>query len=154
MWQCNFLLSPSRESPNVTIGGNTIIHVMLCLLSWVVTKSGVCFNFLVKYCVTEFGSDRCFNQFMNDRHSMYVTPCRDIGILTVHQMASKSEGCDMYVPVSMRMNQCLTDGVKHSIYLNVHTFTYLELSIKFLTKYYNLFSIIKPTKYRHNIIII
>jgi len=83
----------------------------------------------------------------------YVTPCRDIGILTVHQMASKSEGCDMYVPVTVRMNQCLTDDVKHSIYSNVHTFTYLELSIKFLTNYCNLFSIIKPTKYRHNIII-
>ena len=84
---------------------------------------------------------------------MYATPCRYIGILNVYQMASKSEDCDMYVPVTMRKNQCLTDGVKHSISSNVHTFTYLELPVKFLTMY-KLFSVIKPTKCRHNIIII
>jgi len=44
---------------------------------------------------------------MNKSHSIYANPCSDIGILSVYQMASKSEGCDMYVPVTMRKNHCL-----------------------------------------------
>jgi hypothetical protein len=45
------------------------------------------------------------DRFMNNRPGMKATHCRDISILNGYQMASKSEGCDMYVLLTTRKNQ-------------------------------------------------